>query len=226
LSKITTIGFDADDTLWHNETHYHATQKKFLDLLGGESEELCKTLTATKIKNLKNYGFGIKGTTLSMIETAISAGASSDTVAKILDIGREMLAHPVELFPHVHETLGDLQRDFRLLLITKGDIFEQERKVAASGLIDYFHGIEIVSDKNSETYDRIFKRHGSAAAHGLMIGNSLKSDVIPMLNAGGHGVHVPFELTWEYEREAAPEDHPRFHVVKDLSQIAELINRL
>jgi putative hydrolase of the HAD superfamily len=222
---ITTIGFDADDTLWHNETHYHATQKKFLDLLDGD-EALAKTLTATKIKNLKSYGFGIKGTTLSMIETAIAAGASSSTVAQIIEIGHEMLAHPVEIFPHVHETLQALRQDFKLLLITKGDIFEQERKIAASGLADYFEAIDIVSDKNMDTYDRIFTRHGAGPAKSMMIGNSLKSDVIPMIKAGGHGVHVPFELTWEFERVDPPEEHPRFHVAEDLRQVAGIINRL
>jgi putative hydrolase of the HAD superfamily len=219
---ITTIGFDADDTLWHNETHYNATQQKFLNLLQGD-EDLTKTLTATKIKNLKSYGFGIKGTTLSMIETAIAAGATSSTVAKIIEIGHQMLAHPVEIFPHVHETLASLQKDFKLLLITKGDIFEQERKVAASGLQDYFHGIEIVSDKNTNTYDRIFTRHGAGAAKAMMIGNSLKSDVIPMLEAGGHGVYVPFELTWEYERVEPPIGHPRFYTVKTINEITQLL---
>ena len=231
MSKLTTIAFDADDTLWHNERHFKFTQKMFVDLLGdhAEPEHIHTRLQAAERKNLKFYGFGIKGFTLSMIETAIEVTGGkieATAIAKLLEQGREMLQHPVELLPHARQTLEALHGDYKLLLITKGDLFDQERKVAASGLGEFFGGVEIVSDKTPETYAKIFKRHGTGANHGLMAGNSLKSDVIPMLKAGGYGVYIPHELTWEYEKEEVPKEHERFHEVQDLTGIAKLIETL
>ncbi len=231
MSTLTTIAFDADDTLWHNERHFKFTQNMFVELLGNHAEpdHIHKKLQAAERKNLKFYGFGIKGFTLSMIETAIEitgGKVEASAIAQLLEQGREMLQHPVELLPHARETLEALHRDFKLLLITKGDLFDQERKVAASGLGDYFQGVEIVSDKTPEIYSRIFKRHGTVAEHGLMAGNSLKSDVIPMLNAGGYGVYVPHELTWEYEKEVVPNGHARFHEIQGLNGLAKLVENL
>jgi putative hydrolase of the HAD superfamily len=231
MMKLTTIAFDADDTLWHNERHFKFTEAMFVELLGAhaEAEHISAQLLQAEKKNLKFYGFGIKGFMLSMIETAIEVtGGKVDTktIAKLLDAGRDMLRHPVELLPHARETLEALAGDYKLLLITKGDLFDQERKLAGSGLGDFFHGVEIVSDKTPEVYARIFNRHGEGPERGLMAGNSLKSDVIPMLKAGGTGVHVPHELTWGYEHDEAPKDHARFHEVKDLSEIVKLIRQI
>jgi putative hydrolase of the HAD superfamily len=231
MSKLTTIAFDADDTLWHNERHFKFTQAMFVELLGGHAEpdHISERLQAAERKNLKFYGFGIKGFTLSMIETAIEVtGGKVDTktIAKLLEQGREMLQHPVELLPHARETLQTLHKDYKLLLITKGDLFDQERKVAASGLGEYFDGVEIVSDKTPEVYAKIFKHHGTGSENGMMAGNSLKSDVIPMLTAGGFGVHVPHELTWEYENVAAPIGHARFYEVKNLNEVVTLLGVL
>ncbi len=229
MSKLTTIAFDADDTLWHNERHFKFTQAMFVELLGNHAEpdHIHARLQAAERKNLKFYGFGIKGFTLSMIETAIEVTGGkvdSKTIAKLLDQGRAMLQHSVELFPHVRETLASLNQDYKLLLITKGDLFDQERKVAASGLGDLFHGVEIVSDKTPEVYAQIFKRHGTGAENGLMAGNSLKSDIVPMLKAGGRGVYIPHELTWEYEHEEAPKSHARYFEIEHLSLLLELVH--
>ena len=231
MSKLTAIAFDADDTLWHNECHFKFTQNMFVTLLGDHAapEHIHEKLHAAERKNLKFYGFGIKGFTLSMIETAIEVTGGkveASAIAKLLEHGREMLQHPVELLPHAREALEALQGDFKLLLITKGDLFDQERKVAASGLGEFFSGLEIVSDKTPDVYARIFKRHGTGAEHGLMAGNSLKSDVIPMLKAGGLGVYIPHELTWEYEREDAPTGHHRYHQLQDLSVLPALVRKL
>ena len=231
MSKLDLIAFDADDTLWHNERHFKFTQNMFVELLGdyAEPDHIHARLQAAERKNLKFYGFGIKGFTLSMIETAIEVTdgkVNTKTIAKLLEQGREMLQHPVELLPDVHETIKKLHGDYKLLLITKGDLFDQERKVAASGLGDFFHGVEIVSNKTPEIYAKTFKNYGSTVKSGLMAGNSLKSDVIPMLKAGGYGVHVPHELTWEYEKEEQPNNNARFFEVKSFTEIVELVQRL
>jgi putative hydrolase of the HAD superfamily len=230
MTRITTIGFDADDTLWHNEKHFKFSEAQFVEILSehGPSEHISARLLAAEKKNLKYYGFGIKGFTLSMIETAIEVTdgkVSSNVIADILERGREMLHHPVELLPHARETVEALRDDHRLVLITKGDLFDQERKLAQSGLGDLFHGIEIVSDKTPETYARVFQHHGDGPEHAMMAGNSLKSDVLPAIAAGAIGVHVPHELTWAYEHEEAPVAHPRYFVVDNLSEIPALVRR-
>ena len=230
MTKLTTIGLDADDTLWHNEKHFHFTQKMFADLLKDHapSAQIAERLLNAEKKNLAFYGFGIKGFTLSMIETAIEVTdgkVSSSTLKTILDAGRDMLHHPVELLPHVGETLEALAVQYKLVLITKGDLFDQERKVAASGLGDFFTAIEIVSDKQPQTYERIFRQQGSGPEAAMMVGNSLKSDVIPAINAGAFGVHVPHEYAWAHEHADAP-DHPRFKTIEHLGLLPELVNSL
>jgi putative hydrolase of the HAD superfamily len=231
MSLITTIGFDADDTLWHNEKHFKFTEAQFIEMLAehGEASHIASRLLAAEKKNLKFYGFGIKGFVLSMIETAVevTGGAvSANVISSILAQGREMLQHPVELLPHAREAVEALRDTHRLVLITKGDLFDQERKLALSGLGDMFHGIEIVSDKTPEVYARIFKEYGDGATRSLMVGNSLKSDILPMLAAGGIGVHVPHELTWAYENADTPGEHPRFHEIEDLGELPDLLSRL
>lgn len=222
--QLTTIGFDADDTLWHNERFFKLTQDTFEGLLRDHTdpETLMDRLLIAERRNIPHYGFGIKGFTLSMIETAIEVTEGrvpSSVIAEILDAGRDMLAHPVVLLPHVHATLEILRAEYRLVLITKGDLLDQERKLAESGLREAFDAIEIVSDKTPEIYARIFDQHGQGAAQGLMVGNSLKSDIVPMIKAGGWGVHVPHGITWALEHAEAPEDSPRFVQLKDLSEL-------
>jgi putative hydrolase of the HAD superfamily len=231
MSSITTIGFDADDTLWHNEKHFKFSEAQFAAMLAehADPQTIAKHLLEAEKKNLKFYGFGIKGFTLSMIETAIEVTAGkvpATAIAAILDQGREMLHHPVELLPHAREAVEALRDDYRIVLVTKGDLFDQERKLAQSGLGDLFHGIEIVSDKTPETYARVFARHGDGAARALMAGNSLKSDVLPMIKAGGIGVYVPHDLTWAYEHEDRPEAMEHFHEVTHLGELPGLVARL
>jgi putative hydrolase of the HAD superfamily len=231
LQKVTTIGFDADDTLWQNEHFYQLTQAEFAALLRDyvEPDHLSERLLAAEKRNLALYGFGIKGFTLSMIETAIEVSQGeipTSVIHEILNAGREMLKHPVEVVPHAKDTLAALHDDYRLVLITKGDLFDQERKLAASGLGDYFHGIEIVSDKSPQTYEKAFSRHGDGPERSLMVGNSLKSDVLPALEAGSWGVYVPHALTWSYEHADKPEYHPRFHEIVHLGELNEILRKI
>ena len=228
---LTTIGFDADDTLWHNETLFHLTQTRFATLLADHTDpaELATRLEAAERRNLGHYGFGVKGFMLSMIETAIEvtdARVHATVIAEILAAGRQMLAHPVELLPHAREVIEALAPDYRLLLITKGDLLDQERKVAESGLGDLFQAVEIVSHKTPQAYARIFQRHGSGPAQAMMVGNSVKSDVLPALEAGAWGVHVPHGLTWALEHAEPPLQASRFRSISDLGALPQLLRSL
>ena len=230
MSSLTTIGFDADDTLWQNEQFFRLTERRFAELLADYAapEHLVERLLQAERRNLAAYGFGIKGFTLSMIETAIEVTegrAPANVIRAILETGREMLSHPVETLPHVRETLEALAGDYRLVMITKGDLFDQERKLAASGLGDFFDAVEIVSDKKPDTYRRIFSRHGDGAELAMMVGNSLKSDVLPAIDAGGWGVFVPHELTWVLEHAEEPANHPRFRKIAHLGELEGEIRR-
>lgn len=221
---ITTVGLDADDTLWHNETIFRLTHARFVDLLAehGDRDAIESRLAATERRNLGLYGYGVKGFTLSMIETAMEltdGQAPPHVVREILAAGREMLGHPVETLPGVDEVVADLAERYRLVLITKGDLMDQERKLAASGLGDLFAAIEIVSEKDRGTYERVFARHGTGPAEAVMAGNSMKSDVLPAIEAGSFGVHIPYHVTWAHELADAPEGHPRY---VSLSRIDEL----
>ncbi|MER8658527.1 HAD family hydrolase [Mesorhizobium sp. M0847] len=228
--KLTTIGFDADDTLWQNEQFFRLTEKHFATLLAdhGEAEHISARLLEAEKRNLAVYGFGIKGFTLSMIETAIQVTEGrvpGSTIAEILAAGRDMLGHPVEALPHARETVERLAGAYHLVLITKGDLFDQERKLAASGLGDLFDAVEIVSDKSAATYARIFGRHGSPQTS-MMVGNSLKSDVVPAIEAGSWGVYVPHELTWVLEHVEPPVEAPRFRQLVDLGELPALIESI
>lgn len=225
---LTTIGFDADDTLWQNEHFYRLTESRFASLLAdhADAENLSGRLLEVEKRNLQIYGFGIKGFTLSMIETAIEltkGGVSATTIGEILAAGREMLNHPVETLPLVRETLEQLAGSYRLLLITKGDLFDQERKLAQSGLGDLFDAVEIVSDKTPSTYRRIFDRHGDGAEQSMMVGNSLKSDVVPAIRAGSWGIYIPHDLTWVLEHVEEPVGEPRFHRLDSIGELADLV---
>lgn len=229
--RITTVGLDADDTLWHNERFFRLTQDRFTRLLGdhAEAEHLHEALLAAERRNLGRYGFGVKGFTLSMIETAIEvteARVPARVIGEILAAGQEMLDHPIELLPQAREAIEALAGDHAILLITKGDLLDQERKLAQSGLGDLFDGVEIVSDKTPAVYAEIFARHGHAAEAALMVGNSLRSDVVPVLAIGGWGVHVPHELTWAVEEADLPDRHSRFRAIDDLGALAPLVASL
>jgi putative hydrolase of the HAD superfamily len=227
-ASLTTIGFDADDTLWHNERFFKLTEARFAELLSayGDSEHLLEHLLAAERRNVGRYGFGIKGFTLSMIETAIEVTdgkVPGSVIGNILAAGRDMLTHPVEPLPFAREALEELQERFTLVLITKGDLFDQERKLAESGLDIFFHAVEIVSDKKEETYRRIFARHGTGPAEAAMIGNSLKSDVIPALDAGAWGIHVRHELTFALELAETPLAATRFRQIPHLGMLPSLL---
>ena len=228
---LTAIGLDADDTLWQNEQFFAMTQDHFADLLRDHTEKdhLMDRLLAAERRNLPHYGFGIKGFTLSMIETAIEVTGGrvpAEVIGEILDAGRDMLSHPIELLPHVEQTVERLKKDFKLVLITKGDLLDQERKLAQSGLRDHFDAIEIVSDKTPPVYAEIFARHGTGADQALMAGNSMASDVIPMIKAGGYGVFVPHPLNWSMEHAAAPDNRQRFAQLSDLTALPEHVEKL
>ena len=229
--RLTTIGFDADDTLWQNERFFRMTERHFAELLAdhAEADHLSERLLEAEKRNLRLYGFGIKGFTLSMIETAIEVTEGrvpASTIERILLAGREMLSHPVETLPGVRETLERIAGTHRILLITKGDLFDQERKLAQSGLGELFAGVEIVSDKTRATYERIFARYGDGPERAMMVGNSLKSDVVPALEAGGWGVYVPHELTWVLEHVEPPTGHPRFRDIDHLGELAAIVEAI
>jgi putative hydrolase of the HAD superfamily len=228
---LTTIGFDADDTLWQNEAFFRLTQDRFVRLLSDHAapDHLAHRLEQAERRNLGHYGFGVKGFTLSMIETAIEVTEGrvpASVIGELIAAGREMLEHPIELLPHVRATVTALAAEYRVILITKGDLLDQERKLAQSGLGDLFHGVEIVSQKTAVAYRSIFARHGTGADQAMMVGNSLKSDVIPALEAGSWGVHIPHGLTWALEAADPPRDHRRFHELSDLGGLPGLVAEL
>jgi len=223
MPKLEVIGFDADDTLWENESFYRMTQAKFADLLRefADPDHLAERIVELERRNLKLHGYGIKGFTLSLIETAIQVTdgrVSTEVIAQILKNGQELLTHPLDLIDGVEEVVTALFNSHRLVLITKGDLFDQERKLAQSGLAPLFDQVEIVSEKNESVYERAF---GKAPA--MMIGNSLKSDVIPALNAGAWGVHVPHEHEWVLERADPPTENPKFRKLEKISDLPALI---
>jgi putative hydrolase of the HAD superfamily len=227
-ARLTTIGFDADDTLWQNEQFYRLTEARFAELLGEhlDAPGVSARLLETAKRNLRRYGFGIKSFTLSMVETAVEVTGGrvdGEVIGQILAIGRELLAHPIEPLPDARQAVEALKGRYRLVLVTKGDLFDQERKLAQSGLGELFDGVEIVSDKSADTYVRVFSRHGDGPERAMMIGNSLRSDVLPALEAGSWGVFVPHELTWAAEHAAEPDGHPRFRKIDRLAALAALI---
>jgi putative hydrolase of the HAD superfamily len=226
---IEVIGFDADDTLWHNERYFADTQRAFHDLLARYAEPHAteESLLVVERRNLALFGYGVKGFLLSMIETAIelSDGAiPAAEIHRILELGKALMAHPVEMLPHAAEVVRELAQTHRLVLITKGDLLHQETKIAASGLAESFSHIEIVAEKDVATYARIFERHGIVPESFAMVGNSLRSDILPVLDLGGRGVHVPYEITWAMEH-AIAEDHHDFVSIADLSELASALKR-
>lgn len=229
--SITTVGLDADDTLWHNESIFRLSQDRFKALMAdvADAAVLEAKLAEVEARNLRLYGYGVKGFTLSMIETAMElAGgeAPPGVVREILAAGREMLAHPVEPLAGVDGALARLSERYRLVLITKGDLLHQEQKLAASGLGDLFAAVEIVSEKDASTYARVFARHGTGPAEAVMCGNSLRSDVLPALEAGAWAAHVPYPLVWAHEMADAPAGHPRFAELETIADLPDWIDSI
>jgi len=202
---LKVVAFDGDDKLWHNETHFNFTQAALRDLLRGyvPNADVDVRLFETEMANLSLYGYGIKSFTLSMIETAIEitdGKIPASDLKVILDWGKRMLREPTELLEGVRETLVDVSRNHELLLITKGDLFDQESKLARSGLAEKFAGVEILSDKNVDSYRRVLSHRGIDAGEFVMVGNSLRSDVVPVVELGARAVHIPYHVTWQHEQ--------------------------
>ena len=230
-ATISTVGLDADDTLWHNERLFQLTQARFAELLGDHAEpgRLMERLLDAERRNLGHYGFGVKGFTLSMIETALEVTDNTvpgEVIRAIVEAGQEMLSHPVELLPGAAEAIEALAGRVRLVLITKGDLLDQERKLAQSGLGAMFDAVEIVSDKTEPLYRDVFSRHGDGPDRALMAGNSLRSDVLPAIAAGAFGVFVPHEHEWRLERAAEPDDTPRYTRIATLAELPQVIERI
>jgi putative hydrolase of the HAD superfamily len=225
------IGFDADDTLWHNENIFELVHERYCGLLARhhDAATVRRALHATEMRNLDLYGYGIKGFMLSAIETAIELTGGklgADELRELLALGRGMLDHPVELLDGAPEVLGLLAPSYRLFLITKGDLRDQERKLAKSGIADRFHGVDIVSEKNLRSYELILRHHEVEPANFLMVGNSLKSDILPVLALGGAGVHIPYRLTWHHEHaEMPPASEGRFFQAASLRELPEIVER-
>lgn len=201
---IKTIAFDADDTLWHNERMFVSIKDKYKALLGEyhEAEWIEQRLDEAETRNIPHFGYGVKGFALSLIETAVELTEGRITGAEIMEIigyAREMLTSPVELLEGVRETIRDLSREYNLMVITKGDLFDQEAKLARSGIGDYFSAFEIIPQKNAKTYKYILRRHQINAEEFVMVGNSLKSDILPVLEAGARAVYIPSEIEWFHE---------------------------
>lgn len=230
-AAITLVGFDADDTLWHSEGYFQAAHAEFERILGTYIDladaRVQERLLATERSNLKIFGYGAKGMALSMIETAIHLTAeriSAHDVHRLVVLGKDILSHPVELLPDVRAAVEAVAATHRVVLITKGDLFHQEAKIAQSGLADLFTRIEIVSDKTPAAYARVIAECDATAPQFVMIGNSLRSDIEPVLALGGWGVHVPYHVTWAHEMEhGLREDEPRLVRIDGAAQIPQAV---
>jgi len=228
-TRKPVIAFDADDTLWHNETIFEDVHERYRQMLSQyhDAASVVRTLFATEMRNLDLYGYGVKCFTLSALETAIElteGKISTAEIRQLIELGRDMLAHPVHLLAGVTETLVELGPHHHLLVITKGDLRDQERKIAKSGRADHFRHIEIVSDKNQAAYAAILHRYAVPAECFVMVGNSMKSDILPVLALGATGVHIPYHLSWEHERADAPTTADgRFFTLKTIRELPALI---
>lgn len=229
---IKWIAFDADDTLWENERYYRDTQKKLGKILAPyiNNDDIESILYQTEIQNIPHYGYGLKSFGLSMIETAIQLSQqtiSSSEIYQILNLIREMVNHPIEVFPGVIETLEQLKPDYKLIVITKGDLLDQERKLAGSNLTQYFEWMDVVSEKDESTYQSLLNRHGIQPEQFLMIGNSLRSDVLPLVNLGAVGVHLAQAYTWEHEKvNDLEKQNKNYHSINLITELPGLITKL
>lgn len=230
MENVKTIAFDADDTLWVNEPIFTDTRLKFEEILSSYisiNETLEKEFYAVELRNLRLFGYGIKGFTLSMIESALELTdyqIHGKDIEKIILLGKEMLEHPVNVLPDVANVLDILENHYQLMIITKGDLWDQENKIARSGLIRFFDKVEIVSEKNPETYAEVLKRNGVEISEFLMVGNSVKSDILPIIELGARAIHIPFHDTWAHEMVDKSEikDLPYIEMSK-ISELPELL---
>lgn len=225
---IKIIGFDADDTLWVNETYFQETEQKFSELLSPyvDREKASAELYRTEMQNMPLYGYGVKAFMLSVLETAIritNGKVPAETLEKLITIGKEQLNHPVELLDGVEETLNALVGRYRLILVTKGDLLDQEQKLRKSGLEHLFHHVEIMSDKTEREYKQLLKHLDIRPEEFLMIGNSVRSDILPPLALGCYAVYVPYHTTWEHEKVHEPLNHPCAYTVDSLWDIISLL---
>jgi putative hydrolase of the HAD superfamily len=229
---ISLIGLDGDDTLWHSESYFAMTEDALAKLLApyADGDDLRTRMLETERRNLRLFGYGVKGFTLSMIETAIELSKETipaHAIQAIIDHGKALLDHPVDLLDGVGEVVDALRASHRVVIITKGDLFHQESKVASSGLADRVAGVEIVAEKDQAAYRRVLDRHGVAPAEFLMVGNSVRSDILPVLDLGGCAAHVPYHVTWELEVVDPPDlDHPRFWALQSIREVPALISSL
>ncbi|AZQ57717.1 HAD family hydrolase [Maribacter sp. MJ134] len=228
FKEVKVIGFDADDTLWVNETYFRHAEERFAELLEGyeTKNKIDQELFKMEMKNLELYGYGIKGFMLSMIESALELSdnnISQATLLELLNLGKEMIAHPVELLDGVEEVLESLQGRYRLIVLTKGDLLDQERKLSKSNLSTYFHHVEVLSDKKERNYKDLLDHLEISTNEFLMIGNSLKSDVLPLVNIGAKAVHVPFHTTWKHEEIEEPKEKKGYLTVQKLVDVLEYL---
>ncbi|UCC52481.1 MAG: HAD hydrolase-like protein [Anaerolineaceae bacterium] len=232
MSVFDVIAFDADDTLWHNERLYVDTQAKFAQLLAlyHEPEWINARLYETEMRNLQHFGYGIKGFALSMIETAVElteGRISGKDVQALIDLAKEMLDADVQLLDMVREVIIQLANNYRLMVITKGDLLDQETKIARSSLGAYFQQIEVVSQKSRERYERLLKKHAVEPSRFLMVGNSLRSDILPVLEIGGYAVHIPYEITWSHEdSNPPPTGQPGYYQLEHMGKLPALLAKL
>ena len=228
LDRIKVIAFDADDTLWVNEPYFRKAEEEFCELLKDfMPKDTCnKILFDIEMKNLPIYGYGIKPFALSLIEAAIEVSDNKiplSTVSKLIIIAKRMLHMPIELIDGIEETLKDLSKKYRLVMATKGDLLDQERKLIKSGLEKYFHHIEVMSDKTPRQYKKLIKHLDINPTEFLMIGNSMKSDILPVIDVGAFAIHIPFHTTWEYEKVSETLEHSNFKKLSDASDLLGLL---
>ncbi|NBD35955.1 MAG: HAD hydrolase-like protein [Chloroflexi bacterium] len=212
MSDLDLIAFDADDTLWHNESKFAAAQANFRQMMAAyhPGDVVDEALNQTERENIHHYGYGVKSYTLSLIETAIrltDGQLPASVIQKVLDGAKEMITDAVEPLEHVEDVLAQLKPTYPLMLLTKGDLFEQDAKIAKSGLASYFTHIEVVSEKNAQVYAALLEKYGIAPARFLMVGNSLRSDILPIVEIGGHAVHIPYHITWVHEVATPSQEH-------------------
>ncbi|MBB1151157.1 HAD family hydrolase [Myroides sp. NP-2] len=221
---ITTIAFDADDTLWVNEPYFQEAEQQFISLLKDyhSAEFLSQALYQTEVKNLPLYGFGIKGFVLCMIETAqriTENRVAPERIAQLIDLGHDLLQRPVELLDGVQDTLEALQGKYQLILATKGDLLDQKRKIDLSNLAPYFNHIEIMSDKQTADYQRLLQRLSCKPEAFFMVGNSMKSDILPVLDLEGYAGYIPYHVTWSHEQHSELPQHDRFIAMQALPDL-------
>jgi putative hydrolase of the HAD superfamily len=226
---IAVVGLDADDTLWESEAHFVDVEERFRTMIAryDPGDDVQDHLYAVERRNLEFFGYGVKSFTLSMIETAIQLTdgvVSGDDVAAIVGWGKQMMRHPVDVFEGVRETIEDLATSHQVLIVTKGDLLHQEAKVAQSGLADLVHGVEVLTEKDPAAYQALLDRRGIAAEEFFMVGNSVKSDILPVVEIGGHAAHIPSSITWafENEHEGNPDTHG-YHVIPSITAVSGLV---